>query len=213
MSAQAIPRAAVRARRVDLRVVAGLLLFVLGILGTTGLVREANERTPVLVAARALAPGETVQPSDLRVAEVGLAPGVATVPAADVQSLVGRMVTTAVEEGQVIPPAVVAETFPAAEEKVAVSVEVPPARAAGGTVSPGDRVMLFATKDPGRPLAQTTMLLSSVEVLAVEAAEGPGVQPTLTVTLGVLPENAQRVVQATNAGIVDLVLLPRGADE
>lgn len=210
MSAQAIPRAIVRTRRIDLRVVLGLLLFVVGVVATAGVMRQAQERTPVLVAARSLVPGETLSSGDLRVAEIGLAPGVATLPAAATESLVGRMVTARVEEGQVLSPAAVADELPATEGKVALSVEVPPSHAASAAITSGDRVMLFATRDPGRATASTTMLLSSVEVVAVETVENAGTQPALTVMLAVLPQNAQRVVEAANAGVLDLVLIPRG---
>jgi Flp pilus assembly protein CpaB len=54
------------------------------------------------------------------------------------------------------------------------------------------------------------MLLSSVEVVAVETIESAGTKPALTITLAVLPDNAQRVVEAANAGVLDLVLIPRG---
>jgi Flp pilus assembly protein CpaB len=210
VSAQAIPRAIVRTRRIDLRVVVGLLLFVVGVVATAGVMRQAQERTPVLVAARSLVPGETLSSGDLRVAEIGLAPGVATLPATATESLVGRMVTARVEEGQVLSPATVADELPTTDGKVALSVEVPPSHAAGAAIRSGDRVMLFATRDPGRSTASTTMLLSSVEVVAVEAVESAGTQPSLTITLAVLPQNAQRVVEATNAGVLDLVLIPRG---
>lgn len=92
--------------------------------------------------------------------------------------------------------------------QVALSVAVPPSRAAGGSLRSVDRVMLLGTQDPDRPTTRTTMLLSSVEIIAIDEAQGPGVEPGLTVTLAVGTDDAQSVVQAANSGVLDLVLLP-----
>lgn len=210
MSTQALPRAIARTRRIDLRVVVGLLLFIVGILATSGLVRQAKERTPVLVAARSLEPGETLQSEDLRVAEMGLASGVATVSADDLDSVVGQELTSPVEAGQVLAPGAIASGPSFSAGQVALSVAVAPSRAAGGSLRSGDRVMLLGTEDPDRPTARTTILLSSVEVISVDEAQGPGVEPNLTVTLAVEQDDAPAVVQAANSGVLDLVLLPSG---
>lgn len=208
MSAQVLPRAAVRTRRIDLRIVVGLLLFVVGVLATSGLIRQAKERTPVLVAARSLEPGDTVGSEDLRVAEMGLATGVATLSADELDSVVGQVLTSPIEAGQVLAPGAISSGPSLGAGEVALSVAVAPSRAAGGSLRSGDRVMLLGTQDPDRPTARTTVLLSSVEIIAVDQAQGPGVEPSLTVTLAVGTDDAQSVVQAANSGILDLVLLP-----
>jgi Flp pilus assembly protein CpaB len=208
MSAQVLPRAAAQTRRIDLRIVVGLLLFIVGVLATSSLIRQAKQRSPVLVVARSLQPGDTMGSSDLRVAELGLASGVATVPAADVNSVVGHALTSPVEAGQVLAPGAISQAPALATGQVALSVPVAPAHAAGGSLRSGERVMLLGTEDPDRPTARTTVLLPSVQVIAVATAQGPGVEPNLTVTLAVGTRDAQSVVQAANSGVLDLVLLP-----
>jgi Flp pilus assembly protein CpaB len=208
MSAQVLPRAAVRTRRIDLRVVVGVLLFIVGVLATSGLIRQAKQRTPVLVVARSLQPGATLGSNDLRVAELGLTSGVATVPAAAVNSVVGHVLTSPVEAGQVLAPGAISAGPSLPTGQVALSVAVAPAHAAGGNLRSGQRVMLLGTENPDRSTARTTVLLASVEVVAVTAAQGPGVEPNLTVTLAVRAAAAQSVVQAANSGVLDLVLLP-----
>lgn len=208
MSAQVLPRAAVRTRRIDLRIVVGLLLFVVGVLATSGLIRQAKERTPVLVAAHSLEPGDTVGSEDLRVAEMGLATGVATLSADELDSVVGQVLTSPIEAGQVLAPGAISSGPSLGAGEVALSVAVAPSRAAGGSLRSGDRVMLLGTQDPDRPTARTSVLLPSVEIIAVDEAQGPGVEPSLTVTLAVGTDDAQSVVQAANSGVLDLVLLP-----
>jgi Flp pilus assembly protein CpaB len=147
-------------------------------------------------------------PNDLRVAELGLASGVATVPANNLNSVVGRVLTSPVEAGQVLSPGAISDGSSLAAGQVALSVPVAPAHAAGGSLRSGERVMLLGTEDPDRPTARTRVLLSSVEVIAVVSARGPGIEPNLTVTLAVRTHDAPSVVQAANSGALDLVLLP-----
>lgn len=208
MSAQALPRALARTRRIDLRVVVGLMLFAIGILATSGLIRQAQERTPVLVATQALQPGHTVEEADLRVAELGLSPGVASLSASELGTVVGRVLSAPVEAGQVLTPGAIASGPALAAGEVAVSVGVAPQHAAGGSLRSGDRVTLLATEDPDGPTARTSMLLSAVEVVAVHQEQGPAADPLLTVTLAIAIDDAAAVAQAANSGILDLALLP-----
>lgn len=210
MSAQALPRAIARTRRIDLRVVIGLLLFAVGILASSGLIRQAQERTPVLVATRALQPGDTIEDGDLRVAEVGLSPGIASLSASELDAVVGRVLAAPVEAGQVMTLGAIGSGPSLAVGEVAISVGVAPQHAAGGSLRSGDRVALLATEDPDRPTARTSVLLSDTEVIAVQQEQGPGVDPLLTVTLAIASDDAAAVAQAANSGVLDLALLPAG---
>jgi hypothetical protein len=78
MTSTAVPRSTARLRRIDLRVVIGLALLLAGVLGTVAVVQRAGQRVPVLVVAREVPAGQVVGDQDVRVAELGLAPGVAT---------------------------------------------------------------------------------------------------------------------------------------
>lgn len=210
MSAQALPRAIARTRRIDLRVVVGLLLFAVGILATSGLIRQAQQRTPVLVATRALEPGHTIEDGDLRAAEVGLGPGVASVPAEDLRLVEGQVLAAPVEAGQLITPGAVSSGPSVSAGQVALSIGVTPQHAAGGALRSGDRVQLLATEDPDRPTARTSVLLSDVEVVAVTQEQGPAADPLMTVTLAVDSDDAAGIAQAANSGVLDLALLPAG---
>jgi Flp pilus assembly protein CpaB len=213
MSAQALPRAVARTRRIDMRVVLGLLLFVVGILATSGLIRQAQQRTPVLIATRALEPGHTIEEGDLRAAEVGLGPGVVSVPAQELGLVEGQVLAAPVEEGQIVTPGAVSGGTSVSTGQVALSVGVTPQHAAGGSLRSGDRLQLLATEDPDRPTARTSVLLSDVEVVAVTQGQGPAADPLLTVTLAVDFDDAAAVAQAANSGVLDLALLPAGESE
>jgi len=208
MSAQALPRAIARSRRIDMRVVVGLLLFSVGILATSGIIRQAQERTPVLVAARSLEPGHTIEQGDLRVAEIGLGPGIATLSANELESVEGGVLRAPLEPGQLMTPGAVAAGPALSVGQVAISVGVAPQHAAGGSLRSGDRVQLLATEDPDQPTARTSRLLSAVEVIAVHQEQGPAADPILTVTLAISSDDATAVAQAANSGVLDLALLP-----
>lgn len=211
MSTVTLPRAAAKVRRIDFRVVVGLLLFTVGILATRGIIRQANERTPVLVATRSIQPGETLGSGDVRVAEIGLASGVASVGADEADAIIGTVVRSRIEAGQILSPETVASGPALNAGEVAISVGVLPAHAVGGSLAPGDRVMVLATDNPDRPVSATRVLLSEVEVIAVDRTEGPGAQPEITVILAVSENDAAAVAEAANSGVVDLVLLPGGS--
>lgn len=211
MSTQALPRAVARSRRIDLRIVVGLLLFLAGVLATSAIVRQANERSSVLVAATDLEAGHALAPGDLRVAEVSIGGGVASIGADQLDVVAGRVLAGPVESGQVLSPSSIAAGPPLEPGQVAISVGVLPAHAAGGALQSGNRVMVLATEDPDRPTARTAVLLSDVRVIAVGHPEGPGADPSLTVTLAVAEEDAAALAQAANSGVLDLVLLPGGS--
>lgn len=204
-----VPRTAAGLRRVDLRVVIGLLLVLAGVLGTAGVVRRTGARTPVLVVARPVAAGTPIEATDLRVAEIGLAPGVAAVPVGERDRVVGKVPTAALATGQVLSPDLLVDTPALEAGEVAVSVGIAPDHAVGGALHPGDRVKVLATSNVGRPDAKTVVLFPALRVLAVSSGMSAG-DTKLTVTLAVRSEDAALLAQAQAGGALDLALVPPG---
>src|SRR6266704_1406517 len=90
MTSTVVPQTAARARRIDLRVLLGLALLLAGVLGTLAIVQQAGQRSPVLVMARSVQAGQVIGAGDVRVAELGVAPGVATLGIGERARVVGR---------------------------------------------------------------------------------------------------------------------------
>jgi hypothetical protein len=134
MTSTAVPRSAARLRRLDLRVVIGLALLLAGVVGTVGVVQRAGQRTPVLVIARDVPAGQRISELDVRVAELGLAPGVAALGVQDRGRVVGRVARSPLAAGQVLGPTAVADTPPLEAGQVLMSVAVAPEHAAAGTL-------------------------------------------------------------------------------
>lgn len=205
-----VPRAHARLRRIDLRVAVGLLLMLVAVVGGASLIKTAQARTSVLVAAGAVEPGEVIEASDLRVVEVSLSGGIAHVPASMREQIVGRVATEPLWEGKLLGPSSVAESPPLPAGTVAMSLSLKPDRAVAGSVRAGDHVAVIASTAPGRGESRTTILFPSVPVLAVSRAaaeEGGGVLVTLRLRL----EEARSLAAARTAGEIDLVLLSGGA--
>jgi Flp pilus assembly protein CpaB len=203
-----------RLRRLDLRVAVGLLLMLVAVLGGASLIRSAQDRIPVLVAAGSVQPGEVIGPSDLRVVEMSVPAGVAYLSASAKGQVEGRVAGEPLWDGKVLGPGSVAEAPPVAAGMVAITLLLPPESAVGGDIRSGDRVAVLSS--PGvdeaggnQQEAATTILLPDVPVLSVRDAstsEGEGVFVTVTLRL----EEARAIAEARASGRVDLVLLPGG---
>ena len=203
-----------RLRRLDLRVAVGLLLMLVAVLGGASLIRNAQARTPILVAAGSVQPGEVIGPSDLRVVEMSVPAGVAYLSASAEGQIEGRVAAEPLWDGKVLGPGSVAEAPPVAAGMVAITLLLPPESAVGGDVRSGDRVAVLSS--PGvdeaggnQQKAATTILLPDVPVLSVRDAstsEGEGVFVTLTLRL----DEARAIAEARATGRVDLALLPGG---
>lgn len=87
-----------------------------------------------------------------------------------------------------------------------MSLSLKPESAVAGSVRAGDTVAVIASAAPGRPNPQTTILFTSVPVLAVsqaDATEGAGILVTLRLRL----EEARALAAARANGSIDLALL------
>jgi Flp pilus assembly protein CpaB len=216
-ASQAIPaRAHSRLRRLDLRVVVGLLLMTVAVLGGASLIRTAQARTPVLVAANTVQPGEVIQRSDLRIVEMSVPAGVAYLSASAEGQIEGGVAAEPLWDGKILGPGSVSEAPPVGPGMVAITLLLPPESAVGGDIRSGDHVAVLSS--PGADEAggnqqnvATTILLSDVPVLSVDRAttsQGDGVFVTLTLRL----EEARALAEARASGRVDLALLPGGAE-
>jgi Flp pilus assembly protein CpaB len=201
--------AATRVRKVDLRIVAGVFLMILAIAANSALIRKAQDRTAVLVAAKAIQPGEVISASDLREADVSVAAGLDFLPASASGSLIGQVATEPITPGELIGRGSLAKIPPLPAGFVAMSAALKPERAAAGDLRPGDRVAVITSTSPDHPDARTTILLTDVEVLSsrrTRTSEGDGVIVVLKIRL----EEARSIAEAQAAGTIQLVLLSAG---
>ncbi len=201
-----VPRTAARLRRIDLRVGVGIFLMALSLIGSTALIRKAEARLSVLVAAHTVEPGSVIQASDLRVESISLTGGVAYLGEKRRNAVVGKIAAEQLWPGKLLSSSSVADTAKLPAGYVAMSLALKPDRAAGGQLRPGDHVAVIASTSPDRPNASTRLLLTDVPVLSIrqgDAADGGAVIVTLRLRL----EEARDLAEARSAGSIDLVLL------
>ena len=193
----------------------------------------ANDKVPVLIAARPLRAGSLLKPEDLAGQEM---------PAKDVPAgawrdtpavraeLLGAMIRRNLMAGEVVLPADALHPgdrgFLAAvlgSGMRAVTVGVDAISGIAGLIWPGDRVDLILTQTqddarlpPGRRVSGETVL-HSVRVIAIDrqlmqgaTSESPESQAARTVTLEVAPSDAERVAVAVRLGHLSLAVVAAG---
>ena len=193
----------------------------------------AVERVPVLVATRAIAHREPLTAADVEVRRI---PIEAVHPFAlkDPEAIEGMFADATIRVGeQILSLDVTARPSGGGLSELipdgyrAFSIGVSDAMAAGGLVKPGDRldlIAVFQEQKTGRD--GSVVVVQNVEVLAIsrvllgeatsedEDGAGGGTSPTsisATVTVALLPTDAQRVALADEFGSIRLAL--RRADD
>lgn len=200
-----VPQAAARVRRIDLRIVIGILLMLFTMAAGATVIRKAQDRTPVLVAAQQVQPGEVITAEHLRTAWISAAEGIDYLPASARAGIVGQIAAEPLSRGKIIGSGAVIKTPALPAGFVAMSLALKPEKAAAGELRPGDRVAVIASTSPDRPDARTTILLRDIEILSSrrnQSSEGSAVLVVLKVRL----EEARAIAEAQSSGTIHLVL-------
>jgi pilus assembly protein CpaB len=173
--------------------------------------------TDVMVAANDLAVGARVEEHDVKIIRI---------PSSDVppgaprrrSDVIGHGVIIPIARGEfILPNRLAAENAGAGLPSLippgmrAVSVRVNEVVSVAGFVTPGTRVDVLLTGDPGGSNdQQTTTVLQNVAVLAsghtLERNSNGEAQNTAVITLLVSPDDAQRLTLASSQGKIQLAL-------
>ena len=132
-----------RSRRVPWLALA-LVLVVGGGLLVGLLVQSVGDRTSVLAAARAIAPGQVITDGDLRVVEVGVDGRASLVPASSRRSIVGQVAVVGIPEGALLAAGQLAPDGGIEPGTVVVGALLGPGELPTPTLRTGDRVELVA---------------------------------------------------------------------
>jgi pilus assembly protein CpaB len=179
-------------------IVAGLLGMVL----TLALLRAADDRVEVAVAARDLPPGAVVRASDLRFARVSMDRALldTALQRHDLPGAEGSVVTSRIAAGDLVARSALRPAA-APSGKRAMSIPIDPARAVNGELAAGDRVdVVVATSQ------EVAIVVADAEVLGVEGGDRGGafggVDQQFAVTLAVDAQESQLLTAATVDGDV-----------
>jgi pilus assembly protein CpaB len=178
--------------------------------------REGPEESSVVVAALQIPFGQRVEAADLRL--IQLPPQ--AIPKGSfkrIDDVAGRVASQTIYSGEVILQERVAEHLGGSalaavldHGKRAISVRVDDVVGVAGFLLPGNRVDVVSTKRTGgnREVHSET-ILTYIKVLAVDQIASPerdGPVIVRAVTLEVTPQQAERLVKATQEGKVQLTL-------
>jgi pilus assembly protein CpaB len=183
------------------------------------LVAQRPAGIDVVIAADDIPMGKRIEDRDLRIVSLAsafLPPDILQ----EKESVLGVEAVFPIEKGEYVTKSKLgAEGGPRLSRLIppgmrAASVRVNDLTSIGGLVDPDSRVdVLVTSQDPDRNAMQTMTVLQDIRVLAVDTRtsaretvrEGHGTAPSV-VTLLVLPEDAQRLALASQAGRIQLVL-------
>lgn len=227
MASQAQPLTPVRPiskpRRIDLRLVLGVLLLLIGIGGSILFYSSNADTQAVLVATRDLSVGATLREEDLAAARVRLDGSLytAAIPASQLAEIINKPVGAPVYAQQVLVRAQLADPPRLATGQVAMTIAVKAEAAVGGKLKPQDLVQVLVTTDKGKPGSQTELVLDGVAIYSVGyderlSAAGGGATASersngaiTSVTLVLTPAQAVLLARAKHNGELDIALLPQ----
>ncbi len=206
-----------RPRHIDLRAVMGLFLLLVAIVGSLSFWSASSDTRPVLVAARDLPAGATLETSDLAIARVRVDDTIyqAAVPAAEIESIIGKALAEPIHAQQLLVRAEISNQPPLGPDQMALTIGISPESAVGGQLRPGDTVQVLLTTDKGTPAVHTTVVLPRATIYDIGYDQETVVVNTRRsdrgsiswLTLIVTPEQAVQLGQAKWAGELDVALL------
>lgn len=186
----------------------GGLLVAVGALGTWAAITGAGETDDqrYVVADHVIAPGQRIQPEDLRIESMDLPDGVDASAFTDAADLVDTIALGPIAVGELVQAGSVASAG-AAEPAAQLSFSVETDWAVAGSLRVGDVIDVFTTDDRSAA-AETTLVLDDVVVRRISEPgdDGLGADRNQTITVGVAsPAAIEGAVTATRTGTVTVV--------
>ena len=113
------------------------------------LVGAAGQRQEVLAVRAELAYGEVVTADDITIARVSVDPGIAVLPGADRDAVVGQVATTRLTPGMLLTEGMVEPVGEPGPGRVLVPIAVPAERMPAGGLRAGDRILAVDSEPAG----------------------------------------------------------------
>lgn len=153
-----------RARWTDVRLLIGVALVAIAVVGTARVVASADRTEPMFAARDTLAPGTVIGESDVVVVHVRVGDGY--IPA-DEPAPWGMVVTRTIGEGELIPVGALVDAASYRSRPVAVTTS----QHLGDDIAPGSIVDVWITRE-GVAGPESVLVADGLVVDQVERAEG-----------------------------------------
>ena len=202
-----------RLPKVDARLVVGLLLVALSVIGGLRLAATSDETVPVYAAARDLPVDHVLVAGDLTVTRISADADVLNglIAAGHGSPPIRRVLRSSVTEGGLVAVAALGGVESKSRE---ITVPISADHALGGALEMGDRVDVLASFDKGTELAKTLTVAAGARVAAVVHADGLFGQregELSALTLSVAPDDVVFVAFALRNGELDVVRATNGS--
>lgn len=185
-------------------VAAGVLLIVLSALGSATLFRALGPAQEHLAVAREVPAGAQVTAGDLSVVRFSSTPGLATVPAADADQVVGRYAAVTLTAGSLLSPQQLTERPVPGPGEHLVAVRLSRDDLPGGALRPADPVLLVAT-DGGGPATAAADEPRAFDAVVHRVAPAEGRGSDVVVTLLVADRDGPALASVAASGRVAVV--------
>lgn len=207
----------VTAGRIDGRLMLGVALVAVSVIGGLLLWGSASNTTQVVVAGKDLSQGHVLQSSDLSTTNLKADGQLSSlvVPQSEAGSLVGQTLASRVVAGQPIIRADLSSGPVIGTDEVAITVPVDADSVYPG-LAPGDEVSVLGTAGGSQASGPTVTVLDRALVYDVTAKTGPSTigssgsatRTLSNVTLVVPSSEAENMAHAAAAWTITLALLP-----
>lgn len=199
-------------RRKRSTLVLGVLVTLVGVLGTSMLVRSAGDRVDVLAVARDVPAGQQIRAEDLTTAALPEDPALQPVKASEKDSVIGRRATAPLHRGELLASSQIhgGKTLPDGQELVAV--EVQRGAAPSDALAPGDQVKVIST--PGKDEAAPASGSKSTPPAEIEAqvvkVGAPNASGAVVIQVAVAGTDSTQLAARAATGRVAIVLSAKG---
>ena len=214
-------RALRRPLRLDVRALVGILLMLVATGGSIAVWNTEQDTREVLVLARDLPAGATLQQSDLNVTRARLDDPVynAAYSRAALSSLVGKQLAEPAHVNQLLVRSQISTRPRLDEGQMVLAIPVRTDSAAGGRIRAGDAVAIIAT-DSKNGASSSRIVLPRVTTYEIGRDQGSSfgtssasssqanAGPVSWITVIVSEEQAVQLAQARWSGDLDVALLP-----
>ncbi len=196
-----------RLPKLDTRLVVGILLVALSVIGGLRLAAGADHTVVVYTAARDLPADHVLVGGDIGTARIQASDAVLDrlVRVTASTSLTDRVLRFPLAEGDLVPGATLGRVARAGRE---ITVPIAPEHALGGALQLGDRVDVLGSFDKGTESAKTLTVAAGAQVVDVVHTDGLFGQregALAALTISVAPRDVVFVAFAIRNGELDVV--------
>jgi Flp pilus assembly protein CpaB len=195
-------------KRAGMRLVVGVVISLAAVLGIVAALARTTKTEMVVGVRDPVSLGQVISQGDLTVKTIGSADGVDSVPAGQLEQMVGKVAHSPLYPGEILPAQAVAPgpTVPAGD--VALTLALAPEQAVGGTIAPGDQVAVLSTPTGlATTGSSSSVALPAVTVLSMVSEAATVGENQYLVTVIVPAGEAPALDAAYRGGKIDLALV------